>query len=87
MGHHKHNTSIKSFIHGISKETKVIGKATKPLGHVIESGFHTAEHVMSAPLHELSSLGKEYDNSFGDWWSGGYLFINEEIEEFTLSNN
>lgn len=58
MGHHKHNTSIKSFIHGISKETKVIGKATKPLGHVIENGFHTAEHVMTAPLHELGSLGK-----------------------------
>ena len=64
MGHHKHNTSIKSFIHGISKETKVIGKATKPLGHVIESGFHTAEHVMSAPLHELSSLGKSLGSSF-----------------------
>ena len=51
MGHHKHNSSIKSFIHSVSKETK-------PLGHVIESGFHTAEHVMTAPIHELGSLGK-----------------------------
>ena len=45
MGHHKHNTSIKSFIHGISK-------VTIPLGHVIESGFHTAAHVITAQIDE-----------------------------------
>lgn len=63
MGHHKHNSSIKSFIHSVSKETKVLGKSTKPLGHVIESGFHTAEHVMTAPIHELGSLGKSLGSS------------------------
>ena len=56
MGHHKHNTSIKSFIHSVSKETK-------PVGHVIQSGFHTAEHVMTAPIHELGSLGKSIGSS------------------------
>ena len=56
MGHHKHNTSIKSFIQSVSKETK-------PVGHVIQSGFHTAEHVMTAPIHELGSLGKSLGSS------------------------
>ena len=56
MGHHKHNTSIKSFIHSVSKEAK-------PIGHVIQSGFHTAEHVMTAPIHELGSLGKSLGSS------------------------
>ena len=56
MGHHKHNISIKSFIHIVSKETK-------PVGHVIESGFHTAEHVMTAPIHELGSVGKSLGSS------------------------
>ncbi len=45
MGHHKHNTSIKSFIHSV------------------QSGFHTAEHVMTAPIHELGSLGKSLGRS------------------------
>jgi hypothetical protein len=56
MGHHKHNTSLKSFIHSISKETK-------PIGHIINSGFHTAEHVITAPIHEIGSLGKSLGSS------------------------
>ena len=63
MGHHRHHTSMKSFIHGIAHETKVIAKATKPLGHIIESGLHTAEHIMTAPIHELGSLGKSLGSS------------------------
>ena len=51
MGHHKHNTSIKSFLHDVSV-------VTKPIGHVIESGFHTAEHVMTEPIKEMGSVGK-----------------------------
>ena len=30
---------------------------------IIESGFHTAEHVMAAPNHELGSLGKSLGSS------------------------
>ena len=56
MGHHKHNTSLKLFIHSISKETK-------PIGHIINSGFHTDEHVITAPIHEIGSLGKSLGSS------------------------
>ncbi len=49
MGHYKYNTSSKSFIHGVSKETK-------PIGHVINSGFHTAEHIITAPIHEIGEI-------------------------------
>jgi len=56
MGHHRHHTSMKSFLHDI-------GKVTKPVGHVIESGFHTAEHVITAPIHEIGSLGKSLGSS------------------------
>ena len=51
MGHHKHHTTMKSFMHDISK-------VTKPIGHVINSGVHTAEHIITAPIHEIGEIGK-----------------------------
>jgi hypothetical protein len=57
MTHHKHHSPGKAFIHDIAKITKPIGhsiaKITKPLGHAIEKGIHSAENVMTAPIHEL----------------------------------
>ena len=42
---------MKSFMHDISKVTKTIG-------HVINSGVQTAEHIITAPIHEIGEIGK-----------------------------
>jgi hypothetical protein len=44
MTHHKHHTN--SFI-------RDLGKITKPVSHIIETGIHSVEHVASAPFNAI----------------------------------
>ncbi len=46
MTHHKHHSNIHSFI-------KDVAKITKPIGHILETGIHSTEHVLTAPVKAL----------------------------------